>query len=632
MPRNLKVEDLYDILSPSDPQLSPDGSRIAFVVSKPDKDEDAYHTAIWVVSTEGNARQFTAGPADSAPRWNPTGCELAFVAKRGDDPPQVYLLPSDGGEARRLTNLPLGAGDMRWSPQGDRLLVIATVDLDQDAPEHAPRVIERSGYKADGAGWIGSKRRHLFVVSREGGEPIQLTSGEMSVGAASWSPDGKRIAYLQGTERPERDLEPESAVWVINAGGGKAKRVTPDGWVASSVTWSADGRTLLITGSPELRVGHSQLYTVLAAGGNPEPATEIDRNVMVGFPGYPGARPVWLPDGRILFCVRERGRVHVLCTDVGAPPVPIVSDETMVVSGMDARDGRIAFVAGSQESPGEIYVTDLNGGKHRRLTFLFSGALPNVRMRRPENRTFTAPDGTAIEGWLVKGTGKGPRPTLLDIHGGPHNAWGPTLDGVHLYHQTLAAAGWNILYINPRGSDGYGENFFRAVSGAWGLSDEADFTSAVQALIDEGIADPARLVVTGYSYGGFMSAWLSARTDLFAAAIPGGLVSDLTSVGGTSDGGIGMRKREIGDNVIQSSPLSYVEQVTAPTLIYHGERDDRCDLGQAEEWFGALRARKVPVELVVYPGGSHLLILNGRPSHRVDFNRRVHDWAVTHTK
>jgi hypothetical protein len=341
----------------------------------------------------------------------------------------------------------------------DTTAVDTTVDLSTDARNHAPRVIERTGYKADGAGWIGATRLHLFVVPREGSDPAQLTSGEMSAGAAFWSPDGTRIAYVQDTERPNRDLEPESAVWVITVAGGTPKRVTPDGWLASSVSWSANGQTLLITGSPASRVGHSQLYTVPATGDTPQPVTETDRNVMVGAPGYPVRRPVWLPDGRILFCVRERGRVHILCAEVGAPPVSIVNDETMVVSGMDARDGRIVFVAGSQESPGEVYITDLGSGTNRRLTSLFADALPDVRVRRPENLTFTAPDGTAIEGWLLQGSEDGPRPLLLDIHGGPHNAWGPTLDGAHLYHQTLAASGWNILYINPRGSDGYGESF-----------------------------------------------------------------------------------------------------------------------------------------------------------------------------
>jgi dipeptidyl aminopeptidase/acylaminoacyl peptidase len=217
------------------------------------------------------------------------------------------------------------------------------------------------------------------------------------------------------------------------------------------------------------------------------------------------------------------------------------------------------------------------------------------------------------------------------VHGGPHNAWGPALDDWHLHHHTLAGAGWNVLTINSRGSDGYGEDFFRAVVGGWGTADEGDFIAAVETLVAEGVADPARLVVTGYSYGGVMSAWLSARTDVFAAAIPGGLACDMGSFVGTSDMGHHMERLEVGPDADATSALTFVDGVRAPTLILQGEADHRCPVEQAEQWFHALRARGVEVRMVRYPGASHVFPLAGRPSHRVDYSERVHAWAVEHT-
>jgi dipeptidyl aminopeptidase/acylaminoacyl peptidase len=208
---------------------------------------------------------------------------------------------------------------------------------------------------------------------------------------------------------------------------------------------------------------------------------------------------------------------------------------------------------------------------------------------------------------------------------------------VHIYHEVLASQGWSILRLNPRGSDGYGEDFFTAVVGKWGEIDEQDFLCAVDALVEEGLADRERVAVCGYSYGGHMTNWLTAKTDRFAAAVSGGCLSNYASFYGNSDLGYWIGAHEFGaeayearDRYAELSPISYVEGVTAPTLILHGENDDRCPVGQAEEWFVALRRRGEEVELVRYPGASHLFILTGRPSHRIDYNERIADWVTRH--
>jgi dipeptidyl aminopeptidase/acylaminoacyl peptidase len=232
----------------------------------------------------------------------------------------------------------------------------------------------------------------------------------------------------------------------------------------------------------------------------------------------------------------------------------------------------------------------------------------------------------------------GPSPLLLDVHGGPHNAWGPAFDGVHLYHHELVARGWTVLLVNPRGSDGYGEEFYADVSGRWGRSDEDDYLSAVDALVADGLVDGTKVVVAGYSYGGYISCWLSARhPERWGAVIAGGVVTDLATFVGTADVGSVLGPIEFGgfpweaaDQLSASSPINCVQQVTAPTLLLPGERDERCPISQAELWFFALRARRIPVTMVRYPGASHLFVLNGRPSHRQDWCRRIVDFACDH--
>ena len=263
---------------------------------------------------------------------------------------------------------------------------------------------------------------------------------------------------------------------------------------------------------------------------------------------------------------------------------------------------------------------------------MLADAEPFVRAERE----FTISDGTVVHGLAHPRPGpSGPQPLLLDIHGGPHNAWHGAADPVHLYHQELAARGWTILLLNPRGSDGYGERFYTAAQDGWGAADGKDFLEPVDALVAAGVADPDRLAVTGYSYGGYMTCFLTSRDHRFAAAVAGGVVSDLVSMAGTSDAGAlperaGVRRTALGRSRTATRPCRRWRRSTnvrTPTLVVHGAADVRCPIGQAEQWHTALRELGVPTRLVLYPDASHLFILDGKPSHRIDFNRRVADWV-----
>ena len=645
--RALVPDDLYRLREAAHPSLAPDGT-VAFVVTSADRDNDENRSSIWSVRPGDEPMQLTRGPNDSSPKWSPDGSMLGFL-RRTDGPPQVCLLPAHGGEARTLTNLPLGATGFVWSPDGTRLAVTGIVDLDgipEDEQEKqrratAPRVITNAAYKADGTGLIGSKRVHLFVVDAETGEATDLLDGDVNAQSPAWSPDGKRIAY--GASLADRAETLRTHLFVIRATGGEPEEVVEWGGSAGAPFWSSDGKTLAFAGNPEPGPGHTRLFAAVD-GAAVSLAPDFDRNVMIGGPAYPGAPPRFLPDGTILFCARDRGCTNAFTVRDGVV-TKVLGDDSSVVSAVSSSGDRAAYVLSSPEIPADVFVANVDGSDVARLTDLNRELLGEVKLHRCEPRTFTAADGLEVHGWVMVGTpptgSTGPRPLLLDIHGGPHNAWSPTFDAVHLYHEMLASLGWSIVRLNPRGSDGYGEKFMTGVVGGWGISDEQDFVAALDALVAEGIADPDRLAVCGYSYGGYMTNWLTSHTQstghAFKAAMSGGTVSDLFSEYGTSDFGPWMGRFEHGGDLHEarsrfaaSNPMSFVEHVTTPTLILHGENDDRCPVGQAEQWFASLQRMGVVSEFVRYPGGSHLFILLGRPSHRVDYNQRIYDWMVEH--
>ena len=621
---------------PEQPALTPDGGRVAYVLRTADGDADRVVREIWC-----DGRRLTRGPADTSPAWSPDGRHLAFLRGGDDGPAQVWLLPADGGEAEAVTDLPLGAGAPVWSPDGTKIAFAAAVDP-AGRDKRAPLVTRRLDYQVDGAGLLRDVRKHLFVLDRESGRVRQVTEGDWHAGDPAWSPDSTRLAFPAATA-PDADLVYRAPIHVLDITDAKARPQVAglaDGFAGPAV-WTPDGDALIVVGMAGAPVGHAGLLLVPLDGGPVRNlAASLDRNVMPGGPAYPGAVPRFAADGRtVLFCVRDRGCSHLYAVSLdGGEPWPILAGAGRVVSGLSVAGDTVSVVLTTATSYGEVVTVDLATGTETVRT-THGAALADVELFPRVERTFAISDGSEVQAWLIRDPSvSGPRPLLLDIHGGPHNAWNGAADEVHLYHQELVAAGWTVLLVNPRASDGYGEKFYNAAIGAWGVADAKDFLEPLDQLVADGTADPDRLAVAGYSYGGFMTCYLTAVDDRFAAAVTGGVVSDLVSMAGSSDDGALLASLELGgrpwedpERYAAMSPLTRVADVHTPTLIIQGDADIRCPIGQAQQWHTALRERDVPSELVLYPGASHLVIVDGPPSQRTDFNRRIAEWVRRHT-
>jgi len=671
----MQADDLLAIKVAADVRLSPDGRRAAFTLTEIAPEQDEYRSAIWMAPVQGGEpRQFTRGPKrDSGPRWSPDSAWLAFLSDRDGEVPQLYVMSANGGEPRRLTWLGHAAGPAVWAPDGTRLLFAAPVPKEPPPSgkeararwADRPRVVTSAHYKDDGQGYTFGDPSQIFVVSLEHGEVAQLTSGDRPSAAPAWSPDGARIAFSRARSgTADYHL---FDIWAMNADGSDPRRLTTDVGRATSPSWSPDGSTIACYGTDEQESGAgdpmTRVWLVPSSGGPPRKLTAgYDRQVVLMARPAVTPGPVWSRDGATLtFVAADAGNIHVVrASAVDGSVRSVVAGERQVLSASAAAaPGRIAFVATDPHIPSDVYVCEWDGADERRLTRVNEALLSRLALPRVERRAFRSPQGGTLDGWLIRPSARGaqgaslvgtdaaaaqgahaaasggPAPLLLDIHGGPASYHGNLFSLGYFYRYVLASRGWAVLALNPTGSGSYGKAFAHGIRGRWGEGDLPEQLAAVDALVAEGIADPARLAVAGYSYGGFMTSWTITHTDRFKAAVVGAPVVNLESFHGTSDIGMWFIPWEMQGDLAahretyrRLSPISYVERVTTPTLILHGEADDRCPIGQGEELFvGLVAAGKAPAEFVRYPGESHLFLGTGRPSHRLDVTRRVVAWV-----
>ncbi len=687
MTRPFRPDDLYRFRVPTDPRLSPDGSLAVFTVQTVAPGKDGYRHALWMVPTDGSApaRQLTLGSRhDRHPRFAPDGRTLAFLSDRrvhvedepaaGDpkereDGQQVHLLPLAGGEARRLTDLPRGVESFWWSPDGARLLVTtsshgATRDEDRrhrgktgavkpgDAPESDYHFVDRLGYMANGAGMVYHSIRQLWIVDVATGAATRLTDAPAGVGDAAWSPDGTRIAYTTNLHR-DHDLEPRSHLVVVGVDGGGRTRLTSAAATLFGPVWMPDGASIAaIGGYLPANFYRSDLWLIAADGsdavGHAGRNLTGDRDLMLAatinsdiVPGD-AHRTVPSADGRSLtFRAPIDGAVELWRVAVGDGTIERLTTGRHAIGGFDevpvGGRTRTVWLRSSATELSDLWVRDGDEAKARRLTDLNRDTFAEIELGEPAERWSTV-DGRRIQGWfLAAGAGEattapaGPAPLVTQIHGGPHTlyGWTPVLE-----FQLLAASGMSVFWCNPRGSEGYGREFNEANVRDWGPGPMRDVLAGVEALVDDGLADPARLGVTGGSYGGYLTNWIVGHDDRFAAAMTCRSVSDMAVLMLTGDISTGFwprhefRTTPWDDPAYfrEISPITYADSIRTPLLIQHSENDIRTTVGQAEALFTVLRSKKRPVRLLRVPEETHELTRSGTPFRRVENLLVVRDW------
>jgi dipeptidyl aminopeptidase/acylaminoacyl peptidase len=671
----VQPSDLDHLAVPGDPQLHPDGVRVAYVLSEVDLEDDRYLRTIHLWDGQ-RTRRFSHGPSDTNPRWSPDGRWLAFLRTGAEEgqKPQLHVMPADGGEAQRRTDLPLGVSALAWSPDSSRLAIVAATylpelaDLDDDERRRRPKRITRLPYRTDSQGWIHDRHDRLWVVAATGDdEPRCLTPADRDVASPVWRPDGAAVAFLSDPDDwPE--TEPHNAVFELavdarspaaddRPGSGPQLRalVGPGMW--SAVHYDAAGRVFVtglrdpldwpgptqvwvrddvVTDGDATRARHADLVSLTG---------HLDRDATPGSPACATVGPRFVAGG-FLTALEGRGtsgvvKVHLDGWDPAAGAPPTTSDVVgghRAVTGYAARpDGSaIAFTATDAATPGELLWRE--DGRERCLTDLTKGFRAKVDVR-PTQRFSFARDGTELDVWAVlpDGLDAAPErsvPVLFNIHGGPTAQYG---DHFFDEFQVEAGAGYLVVGTNPRGSSGRGRDWARAVVGAWAAEDSVD-TLDLEAVVDATVArfpqaDPDRVGIMGGSYGGYVTARLLARTERYASAVVERGLLQWESFAGTSDIGPHFDRMFLGVGLDDgaevhhaASPVRTAHRITTPTLVVHSDADWRCPPEQGEQLFAALKRAGATTEMLRFPEETHELSRTGAPKHRVERLEAILDW------
>lgn len=639
MPKSFESEDLVLYERIKDLCGSPATDLLACTIERVDRTADTYRSAIWCYPAGGGApRQLTAGTSlDSSPNWSPDGRRLAFVSDGEDGNLQVFLIERDGGERRQLTHLMQHVVSIAWSPDGHRLLVTVSLAVDpvsvsgeaKQVASGGPEIVWRLPYKSDGLGYILNQQVHLFVVDAETGDAEQLTSGAFDVRGMSWAPDGKSILYAR--TRDERCAH-RTDIWCMDADGGNVRQLTFDVATAQFATWSPDGRTIVFTGSAHEGDAQIRLWTIDGETGT---VRCIDNDT---FDVVDGGSVTWGEDSRGVVLIAARRGMQ----EVGHVTLPDGSYRTIAggerhVSALAAcGGGRLGFAAESPREPNQIFSCARRGGSEAQLSRLnawwHERALPRVQVRG-----FDVPDGEGgrerVEGWVVSpGDDRAPGPLLVDVHGGPAS-YALLAYGSHPYWNALVSRGWTVLALNAVGSSSYGHDFSKRLRGRWGDLDLHQHLAAADRLHADGEVD-GRLAIAGKSYGGYAAAWAIAATRRFRAAVVSAPITNMETHYGTSDSGYyadpyDMVGEPMADPEQYARPSSaqLADRVRTPVLVVNGKDDQRCPVGQAEDFFvRIMRATDTPAEMVLYPGGDHHFYEDGPPSQRVDVMTRMVNW------
>ena len=654
MPSSISPDLVYKLVNVASPSLSPDGSRLAFVRSHVDTESMETRSQIMLMDmASGGSAPFTSGESDSSPRFSPDGRHLAFVRPDSDGKSQIWIMPTGGGEARKLTDVAGGITDIAWSPDSGALAFVSDVDPDRAPDDHDPKkdprvsVVRRIRYRSDGLGWRGEAFRHVFVVDRESGETRQLTGGEGDDSAPSWSPDGTSIAFV-ADRRTDRETATHSDVYVVPAGGGDPASECGAGIElrsqglssVASLCWSPSGDAIAVVGSDDDIVGagwQSWLF-VIEPGRAPRKLTDDSISPAGGYaPLVPAPEMRWTNDGCISFIADARGQSAIYQADAGTGDLrKIAGGGLMSQVSFDAAANTAVALTVAPDSAGDLNSVDMRSGAAAQLTDFNREYFEEHPPARLEKFSHSR-GGFEIESRVLLPPDFDPQlryPLVLDIHGGPHGVFS---DSFSPQQQVLATAGYIVLAVNPRGSSTYGTDFMTAVLGDWGGEDYLDIMSAVDLVCERDYVDESRLGITGYSYGGFMSSWIIGHDTRFKAAVVGAPCINLSSMYGTSDIGVrfgevqwGGKRWDALDAFLEHSPLTYAPNVETPALLMHGEADHRCPIEQSEQYFVTLKRLGKEVEFVRFPGSSHGFVRTGHPKLREEYLARLLGWMNKH--
>lgn len=620
--------DLFNLAAAADPQISPDGRWVAYVRRSNDIMTDRARSSIWLIDTaSGDQRPLLTGTGDHiSPRWSPDGKRLAYVSTAEGGSPQLYVRwMTNVPERARITGLPDSPQGITWSPDGRRIAYLMNVPDEgmklgkaPDKPEGAEwakplEIIDKVTYRTDGGGYVKPGFDHIFIVDALGGAPRQLTFGAYHDGNPEWTSDGRAILF-SAVRKPDWEMiANDSEIYRLDIDSGAVRPLTDRRGPDAAPAASPDGRLIAYVGFDDHKKGFEQadLYVMNADGsGARRVAPSLDRSI---------DQLEWSADGRaVVASYEDGGSVVVSRIGLDGRVTPLAKD--VAGGGLDrpyagggfslARNGAIAFATDSPDRPTDVALS--SGGKVRKLTRLNELTLSGKSLGTLRELSVRAPDGSPVPSWILLPAGfeDGTRvPTILEIHGGPYAAYGPHFS---TDYQLYAAAGYAVLYTNPRGSTGYGQAFADGIEKTYPDSNTADLLAAVDAAVASGIADPENLFVTGGSGGGILTAWLIGKTDRFRAAASQKPVINWTSMALTSDGvqffgpyWMGGLPWENYQSYWARSPLSLMASVKTPTLVVVGAEDYRTPVSESEQLYSALKLKGVPTMLVKVPDASH---------------------------